>query len=433
MRKVNFRKKGATTVNVSIAGAILGFLVLIGFGIGAAIFGIVPMGENAPGTQAGSISCSNWNEPFDYQEVFTKAAGSYKISPAILATIFSSEHHTTSWPDSPRTVQWKSSPVGASGPFQFMPATWRSNGVDANGDGKKDIQNLDDAAFGAARYIQAQFSIGAGKRYTSTDKVDIQVVAGCYNAGCGRLDQIKQYATTGDDSGLRAELGNDYLQTKNYMDKAWEYFQTFNNGCSANNGASGPSIGSYDTTFMNQEPIKSWLSTRKKQANKQLKPTGITLHWTGAWPAEGADGVKRLIDLWHERTNECGTPPCDPYNHLVIDKQGKVYQLVPFNIKQAGSGTNKNAGGQTANDFTIGIEIAGTGYADLNDPKNQAQKDKVIGVVRSLIDNYSIPNVRGNGINFDARVGIFGHYQVGTHPDPTKEYMDQIWTAVGAK
>jgi len=239
MVKVNFKKNGSTTVNVATAVAILGILILFGLGIGAAFFGLVPGGENAPKMLAGAISCSNWNEPFDYQDVFTKAAGAYGLNPAIIATMFSSEHHTTSWPDSPRTVKWASSPVGASGPFQFMPATWRSNGVDATGDGKKDIQNIEDSAFGAARYIQASYSIGAGKRYTSTDKADIQVVAGCYNAGCGRRDEIRLYATTGDDSGLRKVLGNDYLQTKNYMDKAWEYFQIFNNGCASNTASSG--------------------------------------------------------------------------------------------------------------------------------------------------------------------------------------------------
>ncbi|MDL9938476.1 lytic murein transglycosylase [Gordonia sp. ABSL1-1] len=41
----------------------------------------------------------------------------------------------------------------AMGPFQFIPETWTRFGVDANGDGKVDPDNIDDAALSAARYL----------------------------------------------------------------------------------------------------------------------------------------------------------------------------------------------------------------------------------------------------------------------------------------
>lgn len=41
----------------------------------------------------------------------------------------------------------------AMGPFQFIPETWTRYGVDANGDGKVDPDNIDDAALSAARYL----------------------------------------------------------------------------------------------------------------------------------------------------------------------------------------------------------------------------------------------------------------------------------------
>jgi membrane-bound lytic murein transglycosylase B len=43
----------------------------------------------------------------------------------------------------------------ALGPMQFIPQTWSSYGVDANGDGTADIFNINDAALGAARYLCA--------------------------------------------------------------------------------------------------------------------------------------------------------------------------------------------------------------------------------------------------------------------------------------
>ncbi|MFG1791904.1 lytic transglycosylase domain-containing protein [Nocardia sp. NPDC049149] len=41
----------------------------------------------------------------------------------------------------------------AIGPLQFIPETWKRWGVDANGDGVADPQNIDDAALTAARYL----------------------------------------------------------------------------------------------------------------------------------------------------------------------------------------------------------------------------------------------------------------------------------------
>ena len=43
----------------------------------------------------------------------------------------------------------------ALGPMQFIPQTWAGYGADANGDGRADIFNINDAALGAARYLCA--------------------------------------------------------------------------------------------------------------------------------------------------------------------------------------------------------------------------------------------------------------------------------------
>ena len=45
--------------------------------------------------------------------------------------------------------------AGALGWMQFMPATWKMYGVDANRDGEKDPYNPVDAIFAAARYLRA--------------------------------------------------------------------------------------------------------------------------------------------------------------------------------------------------------------------------------------------------------------------------------------
>ena len=47
------------------------------------------------------------------------------------------------------------SSAGALGWMQFMPSSWRTYGVDANNDGRKDPYNPVDAIFAAARYLKA--------------------------------------------------------------------------------------------------------------------------------------------------------------------------------------------------------------------------------------------------------------------------------------
>jgi soluble lytic murein transglycosylase-like protein len=47
------------------------------------------------------------------------------------------------------------SSAGAVGPMQFLPETWATYGVDANGDGTADLDDVEDAVFGAAQLLCA--------------------------------------------------------------------------------------------------------------------------------------------------------------------------------------------------------------------------------------------------------------------------------------
>ncbi len=51
------------------------------------------------------------------------------------------------------------SPVGARGPMQFMPATFAQYAVDGDGDGRRDIEDLEDSVYSAVNYLCAN---GAG-------------------------------------------------------------------------------------------------------------------------------------------------------------------------------------------------------------------------------------------------------------------------------
>ena len=80
-------------------------------------------------------------------KLYKQAGKRYEIPWPILAAI--NEIET----DFGRNVAVSS--AGAVGWMQFMPATWKAYGVDADRNGKKDPDNPRDAIFAAARYLQA--------------------------------------------------------------------------------------------------------------------------------------------------------------------------------------------------------------------------------------------------------------------------------------
>lgn len=81
-------------------------------------------------------------------DLVLRAAAAYNIPWEILEAVWQIESGM-SWD---RQV---SSSAGAQGPAQFMPGTWRGYGVDADGDGIKNINGAVDAIHGAANYLAA--------------------------------------------------------------------------------------------------------------------------------------------------------------------------------------------------------------------------------------------------------------------------------------
>jgi hypothetical protein len=82
--------------------------------------------------------------------LFELAAAQYGVSPDILDALHQVES-TAASDGCLRNLQGSD----AVGPFQFMPATFRTYGVDADGDGHVDICGFADSVFSAARYLRA--------------------------------------------------------------------------------------------------------------------------------------------------------------------------------------------------------------------------------------------------------------------------------------
>jgi hypothetical protein len=138
-----------------------------------------------------SSSCAINGVPPVLIPIYQGASAEYGLGPqgpAILAAINAVEtaFGTNLGPSSAGAVGW----------MQFMPETWASYGVDANGDGVKDPNNPEDAIYAAAGYLKAAGmpadTYGAIFAYNHADWYVEEVLA---NAGCYADEVGAQYAT----------------------------------------------------------------------------------------------------------------------------------------------------------------------------------------------------------------------------------------------
>ncbi|WP_311199187.1 C40 family peptidase [Peribacillus frigoritolerans] len=144
--------------------------------------------------------------PAEYIPIYKAAAEKYDVPWTLIASIHRIETKFS-------TIKTMISPVGAAGPYQFMPCTFvgwghpscsgvgkgnisdseRSDpavikkyggyGVDGNRDGKADMWNLEDAAFSAANYLSAS---GA-----SSGEFEKAIFA--YNRAGWYVDEVMEY------------------------------------------------------------------------------------------------------------------------------------------------------------------------------------------------------------------------------------------------
>jgi hypothetical protein len=102
--------------------------------------------------------------PQPLNSIFTAAAEQYDVPPYVVALLYYGENGSYREPPPPygKGEAYRSSPVGAQGPMQFMPGTWstykNSNPARAPGN----VQDLTDAAFAAAHYAKAELGAKQG-------------------------------------------------------------------------------------------------------------------------------------------------------------------------------------------------------------------------------------------------------------------------------
>ena len=96
--------------------------------------------------------------------------------------------------------------------------------------------------------------------------------------------------------------------------------------------------------------------------------------------------------------------------HLLIERDGRVTQYVPFNCKAWHAGQSCFEGRESCNDFSIGIELEGTDDSSFTD----VQYDALAAITRLLIEEYP-------AISVDR---IVGHSDIapGRKTDPGQQF-----------
>ncbi len=128
--------------------------------------------------------------PADYLKLYQSAGAEFGIDSMILAAVGKIETN--------HGEDILNEGSGAAGPMQFMPSTWETAGLDANGDGVADINDPEDAIPSAAKYLRDS---GAPEDYYTAlfayNNSDEYV-----NAVLAQADEYRAASGGGDDSTL---------------------------------------------------------------------------------------------------------------------------------------------------------------------------------------------------------------------------------------
>jgi N-acetylmuramoyl-L-alanine amidase len=132
----------------------------------------------------------------------------------------------------------------------------------------------------------------------------------------------------------------------------------------------------------------------------------LVLHYTGM--RSGAEAIARLCD-----------PEARVSAHYVVEEDGRVFALVPEEMRAWHAGISHWRGRDGLNDTSIGIEIVNPGHEFGYRPFPAAQMDAVAGLCREILARHPIP----------AR-NVIGHSDIA--PDRKEdpgELFDWAWLA----
>jgi len=131
---------------------------------------------------AGDVSGSVERDPSYFRGLYLRAGAAYGVPWQLIEAVHYVE---TGCSDSTNETSY----AGATGPMQFMPGTWRTYAADGDGDGQANINDVEDAVFGAANLLA---SSGAAEG-------NIDAALFNYNHAQWYVDKVKNIA---QDAGM---------------------------------------------------------------------------------------------------------------------------------------------------------------------------------------------------------------------------------------
>lgn len=240
--------------------------------------------------------------PAGYADLFNKAAAKYTINPQFLAALFLDEHSNT-W--LPFSGPWASSPVGASGPFQFMPGTWSGYKVDGNNDGVTDIQNIYDAAYSAANMVKdnkVNASTPLGNLQQPFTPGTFVYFSAVYNYGGGNVQ-----SHTNPNSPLSAVPA----ETQNYMTNTYQLITSgFTKGSDQNGVVKDQSKG--QTTNVAGTSINAGTDCSAGVVSGSVVQTALNFAWDTAGHGLGKADAKPAYQVAMPQYN--GNTTDNPYS-----------------------------------------------------------------------------------------------------------------------
>lgn len=139
------------------------------------------------GNLVGGLRIGKNGVPAQYAPLILRAAADCKegLSPAVLAAQLKQE---SDFNPHAQSKDENGDPL-ASGIAQFIPGTWKTWGVDGNGDGRKDVWDPEDAIPAQGRLMCSLLK--KGKAHPQYNGSPIELALAAYNAGWGRVDQYR--------------------------------------------------------------------------------------------------------------------------------------------------------------------------------------------------------------------------------------------------
>ncbi len=151
--------RGLAAWKIGLAAAAVLLPLLLGVGLVFA-FASAPPGGGGMSCSVSAVAADNGIPP-EYVPWLQKAATKYRLGSrgfSIIAAIHyvESDFGRSTLPG----VHSGTNSAGAAGPGQFLHSTWEGYGVDADGDGRKDVYSVPDSVFGTANYLRASGAPG---------------------------------------------------------------------------------------------------------------------------------------------------------------------------------------------------------------------------------------------------------------------------------